>query len=349
MSSPRPQLHWTQRVALVRHNLHAASRSGDFCFFKTLQAAEMMEGANHVATLSAAMGDDADLVLAAMDNLNSGLAYVHQDAFKNVYDNLKSTLSASNDGDTDRANLYVDITIQKNIADMAIDKVAGSVIALIEQQPVHVQNDTAAVWITGATIIADCMEIVIQQMDSLEMKLDDFIRLEESWNTVKASVACSITGLKGVFSLMDPTELQPPEQTPSRSTSVASGMFRRFSNAFASPPSPTSTRSASVASNYNAAGHTRNGSVSSISSLTSPVYRTSTCVRAGVSNGCPTALPVTVNWESHRLSAIPPTPAALEHETDPFDTSVPPMPFIPIIPIAMVVGKEQHAPQQGLI
>ena len=80
--SSNKQLHWTQRVALVRHNLHAARRSGDFHFFKTLQANGFVDGTNHVATLSEELGDEADVVLASMDNLNAGLAYLYQDAFK---------------------------------------------------------------------------------------------------------------------------------------------------------------------------------------------------------------------------------------------------------------------------
>ncbi|KAG2168387.1 hypothetical protein JADG_008126 [Aureobasidium aubasidani] len=52
-------LHWQQRIALVRHNLHAAHRSGDFTFFKTLQAQALFDNTNHVATLSAT--DDAKL------------------------------------------------------------------------------------------------------------------------------------------------------------------------------------------------------------------------------------------------------------------------------------------------
>ena len=71
-------------MALVRHNLHAAARSGNFHFFKTLQANDFMEDTNHVAILSEELGDDADILLTAMDNLNAGLAYFYQDAFKNV-------------------------------------------------------------------------------------------------------------------------------------------------------------------------------------------------------------------------------------------------------------------------
>ena len=56
------ELHWTQRIALVRYNLHAARRTGDFTFFKTLQAHALIEGTDFVATLNDVLGDDADTV-----------------------------------------------------------------------------------------------------------------------------------------------------------------------------------------------------------------------------------------------------------------------------------------------
>src|SRR5438105_204805 len=86
------KLHWTQRVALVRHNLHAARRTGDFTFFKTLQAHALIECTDYVATLNDVLGDDTDTVLSTLDNLNAGIAYVHQDAFKSVYESAKSTM-----------------------------------------------------------------------------------------------------------------------------------------------------------------------------------------------------------------------------------------------------------------
>lgn len=333
------QLHWTQRVALVRHNLHAASRSGEFGFFKTLQAAGFLEGINYVATLSAALGDGADTILAAMDNLNAGLAYVHQDAFKNVYDNVKDAMREGK-GESHDSKLYVDIAMQRNMADMAIDKLSSSAIALISQQTNDVQDTTANVWITGTTIIADTMEIALREMEHLEYKMDDFIRMEESWNTVKASVVGSVTGLRGVYSLMDPSSAQSSGKASARNSSIASAsgtMFRRLSNAFAASTSPStsrrpsvaSTKSVAVAASANLANFARNGSVSSVGSSV-PVYRTPNYVRNSVSNGCPTAMPASSHFEHHKLSVIPPTPA-LEFEADPFDMSVPPVPGIPSI------------------
>ena len=327
------QLHWTQRVALVRHNLHVASRSGDWCFFKTLQAAGFMEGTNHVATLATELGDDADIVTVAMDNLNAGLAYVHEDAFKNVYENLKNNVREEDNKQIDKSKLYVDITMQRNMADMAIDKMASSALALIHQQPEMAQDSAANVWITGSTIVADCMEVALKQMDELEEKLDDFIRLEDGWNTVKASVVCAVMGLKGVFRLMDLSHTQESPRVSGRSSSIASAsgaVFRRFSSAFVFPTAAPSTRSSSIESS-NSGTNARNNSVSSMG----PVYRTPNYMRKSVSDGCPTSMPPSSNFPGpHKLSMIPPTPAAAEDaELDPFDSSIPPVPGFPAMPL----------------
>jgi hypothetical protein len=323
------QLHWTQRIALVRHNLHSASRSGDFGFFKTLQAAGLMEGTNHFATLTASMGDDADTLLAAMDNLNGGLAYIHQDAFENVYKNLKDSMREEDKAD--RSKLYVDIAMQKNMAEMAVDKLSNSAIALINQQPAEVQDQAANVYITGLTLVADCVEVVIKQLNSVDAKMDDFIRLEESWNTVKGSAIACNAGLKGVFYLMDTTDPQGDKVAPPSSiASAGSAMFRRLSTAFQSPPPPPpkALRSSSVAT----------VGASSGSMSPAPVYRTPNYLRSSVSHGCPTSMPVANNsqafnansfnlngFKSHSLATIPPTPAY--EETDPFDNSVPTTPL----------------------
>jgi hypothetical protein len=219
----------------------------------------MLEGTNHVAVLSAEMGDDVDLLLAAMDNLNAGLAYVHQDVFQKVYEGLKQSMKEEGDGDATvkgmKAKLYVDITMQRNIADLAIDKMTNSAVALINNQPETFRESAANVWITGATIIADCIEIALKEMLALDTKMNDFIRVEESFNTVKASVVSAVTGLKGVFWLMDTSYPSSPIESKSsastRSASFASagaGMFRRLSTAFApaSGASATSSRRSSI-------------------------------------------------------------------------------------------------------
>lgn len=325
------QLHWTQRIALVRHNLHSASRSGEFGFFKALQAAGLMEGTNHFATLTATMGDDADTLLAAMDNLNGGLAYIHQDAFENVYENLKKSIRE--DGKNDRAKMYVDITMQKSMADQAIDKLSNSAISLLYQQPAQIQEQAANVYIAGLTLVADCVEVVIKQLNSIDTKMDDFIRLEDSWNTVKGFVVAANASLKGVFYLMDTTDPQGDKAVPSNGiASAGSAMFRRLSTAFQSPPSspPKAARSSSVVT-------------AGAPMLSVPVYRTPDYVRNSISQSCPTRVPALSNnfqafnanafnlngFQSHKLTAIPPTPA--DESTDPFDNSVPTTPLPPSI------------------
>jgi hypothetical protein len=360
MPDPKTTLHWTQRVALIRSSLHAASRSGDFTFFKSLQAAGMIEGTNHVAVLSAEMGDDVDILLAAMDNLNAGLAYVHQDTFQKVYEGLKSSMKEEGDGEASpeskRARLYVDMTMQRNIADLAIDKMTNSAVALINNQSETFQELAVNVWITGATIIADCIEITLKEMQSLDTKMTDFIRVEESWSTVKASVVSAVTGLKGVLWLMDTSypssSADAKPLTAPRSASIASagaGMFRRLSTAFASStsnaPSPTTSRSSSIASQaaINFQAHRANSVASAMGSA--PVYKTPDYVRNSISTGCPTSMPA--NFEAFRrnLSTIPPTPAQ-DDEKDPFDTSeAPPVPSLP----AMVHVPNEPMVQQNLI
>jgi len=163
--------HWTQRIALIRHSLHAACRGGDFAFFKHLQAQGFIDGTNHVAILSATLGDEADILLAALDDLNAAIAQVHEDAFKNVYDSLKSCLSDDmvRDESECRSKIFVDTTMQKQMADLAIDKMINSAIALIRQQPSHGHDVIASVWIEGTAIVADAIEIALRQMDSWRM------------------------------------------------------------------------------------------------------------------------------------------------------------------------------------
>jgi hypothetical protein len=325
------KLHWTQRIALVRHNLHASSRSGDFGFFRTLQVTGFVEGTNHVATLSAELGDEGDIVLAAMDNLNAGLAYVHQDAFKNVYENLKNNVRAVSNTGIHKSKLYVDITMQKNMADMAIDKFTSSAIALINQQPEKSQDLAANVWITGTTMIVDSIEVALKEMDAIEHKLDDFIRLEQSWSSVKGSVVCAVTGLNGVFRLMDPNTSPAESQKSSpRNSSIASAsgaVFRRLSNAFAA--NGNTSRSSSITSVPSMPMGTRASSFSS----TAPVYRTPDYMRNSLSVGCPTSLRQNGSdgelYERHTLATIPPTPADNTEGPDPFDNSAPSVPELP--------------------
>jgi len=322
-------LHWEQRIALVRHNLHTASRSGDFTFFKTLQAQGFIEGTNHVATLSATLGDGADAILSGLDDLNSSIAYMHRDAFKNVYNSLKTYLGDDMTPEhiVGKSKIYVDATMQKQMAKHAIDKMTSSAITLIKQQPESVQDTAASVWITGNTITADCMEICIKQIDMLENNMNDFIRLEDSWDMVKTSVGCTISALKGVFNLMSVEECNETSRPSSVFAGAGGNMFRRLSSAFVGGSSPSSRHSSVSAPPASARRD------SSTMEYITPNY-----LRATVSNAVPTSLPSSSTFPQQssffphtQLSTIPPTPAVLDDEINPFDTSVP-LPRMPTAP-----------------
>jgi hypothetical protein len=88
---------------------------------------------------------------------------------------------------------------------------------------------------------------------------------------------------------------------------------------------------------------------SSISSM-GPVYRTPNYMRNSVSAGCPTSLPPNGGgdyFERHKLSMIPPTPAALldDEQPDPFDTSVPPVPQVPEMPLPALTMEARRISQ----
>jgi hypothetical protein len=228
-----PRLHWTQRVALVRHNLHSARRTNDFTFFKSLQAHAIIDGTDHVAILYSSLGDNADAVLSTLDNLNAGIAYVHQDAFKAVYDGAKSAMYTSNQSLSERKSMVrVDICQQRDMADHAIDKTANSAINFIQAQPAHSQDAVANAWITGTTIIADAVSVCLNEMSLLEANLDDFIHLEYSWNCIQSSVdaAISHSWLRNRLLL-----LPIPNQSPSAICHPASSAD---TSACPPPPSP---------------------------------------------------------------------------------------------------------------
>jgi hypothetical protein len=311
-----------QRVALVRHNLYAAYRTTDFTFFKALQASAFLESTDYVAMLTMLMNDDADAILHGLDDLNAGLAYVHQDAFKSVYDNIRSSI-AEEDGPR-RAKIRVDILQQKQVTEFGIAKMVNAAIALIEQQSPHCQEEVANVWIIGATIVADSIQTCILQMDKLESMLEDFILLEYSWQIVQTAVEASVSALRGVFSLMASSEVgsSPTAGTlGSRSASMSSttsSLFKRLSTVLSHgtglPAPPPSTRNNSINLGF-VNPHT---------------------MRNSVSAACPVAMPATQPPDSQhhskrtshdpamferRLSTIPPTPFGVS-DVNPFEMSL---------------------------
>jgi len=307
------RLCWMQRVALVRHSLHAALRTSDFTFFKTLQAQAFLDGTDHIAILNALLGgNDIDTVLHTLDDLNAGLAYVHQDAFKAVYDGIRS--SVADESASRRAKIRVDIAQQKGIADFGIDKMANAAVALIQDQEPAAQEAVANVWLFGATIITDAMQTVFLQMDKLEDMMDDFILLEYSWQTVQTAVEAAVAALRGIFNLMASTTESGSSLIPmrserhpssisgqSRTTSVSSAtgsLFKRLSTVLQSAPiiaPPSSARN-------------------SLSAEASPQY-----IRQSIGHSFPTNVPMSKVEYQRKLSTIPPTP--FEVNVNPFDTN----------------------------
>jgi hypothetical protein len=330
MSDQKPRLHWTQRVALVRHNLHSARRTNDFSFFKSLQAHALIEGTDHVALLYSALGDDADAVLSTLDNLNAGIAYVHQDAFKAIYDGAKSAMLTSNQSLADRKSLMrVDVCQQRDMADHAIDKTANSAINYIEAQPAHCQDAVANAWITGTTIMADAVCVCLNEMSQLEHNLDDFIRLEYSWNCIQNSVDAAVSALRGIFSLMAPTNSNavtisnptppPPQQGLfGRNLSVSS-----FTGSEHGGTASTRSRQSSTASAFNlikrafSHGQTQPQHMAkgrSGSFAMSVPEANARGFRASMSAACPTKMPTFGEHPHTILTTIPPTPAVVENE-----------------------------------
>lgn len=319
------KLHWTQRIALVRHNLHAARRTGDFSFFKSLQAHALIEGTDYVALLNQTLGDNADGVLSTLDNLNAGIAYVHQDAFKAIYDNAKNNMHTGEESLASRRSLLrVDICQQRDMADHAIDKTTNSAINLIQTQPVDCQDAVANAWITGATIMADAVCVCLNEMNGLENHLDDFISLEYSWNSIQTSVDAAISALRGIFSLMTTTS-QPAAPIKNRNLSVSSAGSQEHSNSAATRSRNSSTASAfsmfkrafSVSAPSGppppkSARSSLNSSLNSSLPLPDPNARG---FRASISAACPTKMP---NFGDHPhtvLTTIPPTPAVIDMST----------------------------------
>lgn len=305
------RLCWMQRVALIRHSLHASLRTNDFTFFKTLQAQAFLDGTDHVAILSSLLGGDVDTVLHTLDDLNAGLAYVHQDAFKAIYESIRNNIA--DDPASRHAKIRVDLAQQKQVADFGIDKMANAAVSLIQEQDPACQEAVANVWLFGATIITDAMQACVAQMDKLEGMMDDFILLEYSWQLVQTAVEASVSALRGVFNLMASTDsgsnLVPHRQERhysmasqlSGGTSISSAtgsLFRRLSTALhaAPPPAPPSSARNSVIMD--------NASPQSI--------------RQSINYSFPTNVPISRAEYQRKLSTIPPTP--FEVNVNPFDT-----------------------------
>jgi hypothetical protein len=311
------KLHWTQRIALVRHNLHAARRTGDYTFFKTLQAHAIIDGTDHVAILHSVLSDDADSILSTLDNLNAGIAYVHQDAFKAVYDSAKSTLyQVDNSSSSRRSLLRVDVCQQRDMADHAIDKTSNSAISLIEAQPVQCQEAVANAWITGATIVADAVCVCLNEMERIEDNLDDFIRLEYSWSCIQSSVDAAISALRGIFNLM----ATPSTPSAPRNLSISSAVGPEPTS-FRSRASSTASALGLIKRAFTHSHQLQPAAQKSNHTGTLPLPDTnSRGFRLSMSSAFPTRMP---EHQHTFLEAIPPTPSIhdtpMRESLSPFD------------------------------
>lgn len=328
------QVHWTQRVALIRHNLHAACRTGDFSFFKILQANAFLQGTDYVAILTAALNDEADSVINTLDKLNAGIAYVFQDAFKSVYDNVKGiAIGHQDDIEAVKTRVRIEVIEQIQRADFALDRIVDSAIALAQLQPQEHQHAVACTWILGVTIVTDAVSVCVREMMSIDGYLKAFTRgehnrVEHSWTSVQVCVESSVTAVRGILNLMAVDENTEEFKRRSSSSVSALQMFRKLSTAIgglhlSNPPPPyKASRSASTAS-------TR---MSSISTQSSP-----SALRTCFSNTVPTKVGMTPRHSvgntsmnsMHKangmtsLAPIPATPGIANEFADPFDMPSP--------------------------
>lgn len=314
-TSGEKQLHWSQRIAFVRHNFHSARRNGDYTFFKTLQAHAFVQGTDYVATLTTSLGNEADAVLSTLDGLNAGIAFVFQDAFKTVCDSLKELMrGADADKESIKAQLAVDIVQQIQRIDFAIDRIINSAIALVQLQPTECQADVACAWILGATIMSDAMSVCMHEFDNIENCVGDFIRLEHSWSQVQASTEAATIALRGVLNLMANDET--PEDihrssisSTGSSTQSAMGMLRKFSTVLGTPfqmsqPPPPYKK-------YRGGSSASHSGLSSIALPTSP-----SLLRNSFAHAVPIKMPktprsstsTTASFDHTPLTTIPGTP-----------------------------------------
>ncbi|KAF2417250.1 hypothetical protein EJ08DRAFT_564997, partial [Tothia fuscella] len=270
-------------------------------FFKTLQAHAFLEGTDYVAVLTSVLENDADTILHNLDDLNAGMAYVHQDAFKACYDSIRASITEETH--SRHAKIAVDVSQQKQVADFGIDKMANAAIALIESQPVACQEAVANVWVIGTTIITDAVQVSISQMEKLESNMDNFILLEYSWQMVQTAVEASVSALRGVFNLMATSESGSNMLTGERSMSGASA-----ESGLGRSASVSSTTSSIFRRLSTVLGHPHAPVAPPASARNSISYPNPRGLRNSISQTFPINMPPPVHTFQRKLSTIPPTP-----------------------------------------
>ena len=138
-------------------------------------------------------------------------------------------------------------------------------------------------------------------MDTIELCMDDFTRLEYAWSSVQNSADAAVSALRDIFSLMA-NGSGNPSSSRSRASSNASAAFGIIKRAFSHshmlppPPPPKILRAESV-----------------FGAVASPLG-----LRQFVSAACPTRIPHLPDGISNTsLAHIPPTPG-MEECVNPF-------------------------------
>lgn len=115
--------------------------------------------------------------------------------------------------------------------------------------PLHSQDANPNAWITGTTIIADAAKVCLNQMDSIELYMDDPIRLEYAFSSIQNSVDATVSALHGIFSLMANGSGNPSSGSSIDSlSSVSSASSSASASASASADSSSRSRASSNAS-----------------------------------------------------------------------------------------------------
>ena len=239
-------LHWTQRIALVQHNLHAASRTGDFNFFSNIQSNHFLHGTDYVAHLNTTIGDEADKLISVLDNHNAGIAWCFEDSFKTIYQGLKAASESAQNvekgaDDHQKAlltRLHLDITRQRAETDIVIDKLMSSAVAMIKRQPQDVHEDAAMAFMLGTTFIADAVHVCLTQLQVLRSCIADMnmANADAASALVTFAVSAAVSALKGVLNMMELHEDTAGEAVAAhaRRSSIASFTSLTGSNAASS-------------------------------------------------------------------------------------------------------------------
>lgn len=229
------QLVWSQRLALVRHNLHISHYTHDFTFFRTLQLQTLLNNTDHASNLANALDSsvdshrlvqsqttgirrssdalDADVVIASLDSVAAVIANVYEDAVRSLCKAVRSaavTRDAQKEVSTDNETADVArmdacriAARQRTQAEASIDKMLDNAVVLIAKLPPTAQDEAAAIFIQSIAFVADAISVCLVQMERIECAHNDASQLDTAIDTAASVVAQAVSAMKGVFRLMD--------------------------------------------------------------------------------------------------------------------------------------------------